>query len=212
MSFEPVRSDTGQPCIKCSCGDCGKTEVVPAIHGKTGHDGEGQAVKKLQQRSWTYIGKRLRCPTCEAKRKVVNMQDRKKVKQEPAMVTPAREPTRADKRQIMDLLEDVYDTDLERYRHGDTDDTVADVLNVLPGWVAAIREDFFGPDGGNQEIADLDARLSELVAPMEAASEKASAAAAELGKLRVETAEIRKKLEAIKVAVGPRNLLKAGIK
>jgi len=117
-----------------------------------------------------------------------------------------RHPTRAQKREIMDLLETCYDTEQERYRQGDTDDTVAEVLKVMPGWVEQIREEFFGPDGGNENIEDLVLRLAEMERELKAAIQgigqqrtKAEIKLAEVSTMRVE-------LDRIKKAVGPRKV------
>jgi hypothetical protein len=149
MSFHPIRGGRGQPRVKCTCADCGREEVVAAIHGRDGKEGEGQAVQKITAMGWTYLSKRLRCPACDQKRRTAKATASDKA------APPAREPTREDKRRIMDLLTDVYDTDAECYRQGDTDDTVAEVLEVMPAWVADLREEFFGPVGSNQDLADL---------------------------------------------------------
>ncbi len=52
------------------------------------------------------------------------------------------------------MLVITYDGDAKRYKGTDTDKTIADALGngVMPGWVAEIREQNFGPAGGNEEI------------------------------------------------------------
>jgi hypothetical protein len=207
MSFEPIRAARGQPMVRCTCGDCGRDEVVRAIHGKNGHQGDGQAAAKIQKLGWTYIGKHLRCRTCEAKRKVAKVSRSKKVVS--VVSTAPREPTRAQKRAIMDLLNEVYDTDEGCYCQGDTDDTVADVLKVLPGWVIQLREEFYGPSGGNEELlamaADLKAFL-EIARPSLQAHQKQSAVMV----AAIEKAEgFLKRLVAIEKAVGPRVMAQA---
>ena len=60
-------------------------------------------------------------------------------------------PTREQKLSIIGLLQDVYDTEKQRYKGNDTDQAVAECLDITRwGWVSEIREEFFGPDG-NQE-------------------------------------------------------------
>jgi len=202
MSFEPIQSSHGQPRVRCTCDDCSREEVVRAAHGKSGCDGLGQAAKKVQNMGWTFIGKRLRCPKCEAKRKVAKMVDRKPVPQE-SNDTP-RQPTRAQNRDIMDLLVEVYDVNQERYRQGDTDETVADVLNVMPGWVARLREEFFGPAGGNEEMAALAEQLTNFVENAEAVRSDAAKRLAELDRVVQQAKDYQKRLGAIETAVGPR--------
>ncbi|ETX26448.1 hypothetical protein RISW2_03130 [Roseivivax isoporae LMG 25204] len=70
------------------------------------------------------------------------------------------EPSKAQKRDILQLLQDCYDVEAGRYNGADTDDVIAETLGVRPAWVSALREEFFGPDGGNEDMQGL---LEELV-------------------------------------------------
>lgn len=160
MSFEFVRGDHGQPRVRCICDDCGREEVVAGDHAR----GEAaQAVPKVQRLGWSYINKKLRCGQCEAKRKVKKMAKSKSAPAVAVVDEPLRRPTMAQKREIMGLLQDVYDVEAGRYKGSDTDAAVADVLGVMPGWVAEIREEFYGPDGGNADIEGLAARLDSFL-------------------------------------------------
>ncbi len=73
-----------------------------------------------------------------------------------------RQPTRDQKRLIILALEDAYDNAARRYRGDMTDRRLCDQLGdgIMPGWVSALREDFFGP-AGNEEVEAL---LIELAA------------------------------------------------
>jgi hypothetical protein len=209
MAFDPIRSDRGAPRMQCVCDDCERVEVVAAMHGKDGKDGEGQAAIKVQRLGWTYIGKRLRCAACEAKRKADGMIDKKQGSQGVRAPAP-REPTRTQKFEIMDLLRDVYDRESGCYRRGDTDETVAEVLEVMPGWVAQLREEFFGPAGSNQDMAALRADLDAVIAKGEAifADLQARAMGPLLAKM-TELEEFRNRLTKIERAVGPRVMARA---
>ena len=131
----------------------------------------------------------------------------------PAIVTPLREPTREQKRQIMSLLEVSYDTEASRYKGSDTDKTVAEAIGdgCMPGWVAELREEFFGPDGGNAAVEDALAKLAKLHSRAGTLEGKASAALADakaakeeaIG-IKSEIAAMMKTLSAIKVAFGPK--------
>ena len=84
----------------------------------------------------------------------------------PKIDDPAvRQPTREQRRQIVDLLGTCYDTKAERYIGTDTDKTVADCIGggVLFGWVAQVREEFFGPDGGNDELESILADIAAQI-------------------------------------------------
>lgn len=206
MAFEPIRDGRGQPRVRCICDECGRDEVVAAVHGRDGSEGQGQAVSKVQKLGWSFIGKRLRCSSCESSRKVVKMADKKAAK---VAVEPPREPTRAQKREIMDLLDEVYDVDAECYKRGDTDETVADVLGVMPGWVSQLREEFFGPAGGNQDMEELAKRLDAVQLKLDGALLEAQQACQVVAGLKDEVSELLKALGAIRKAVGPRVLARA---
>lgn len=208
--IEPIK-EKGAPRAKVTCEDCGKEEVVPCgylkdPHTKAHSPDEGQIIKKMNQSGWSYIKGKLRCSTCEAKRKVVPM------KKPETKIEAPREPTRAEKREIMDLLETVYDVEAEHYKAGDTDETVADVLGVMPGWVAQIREEFFGPDGGNEDIERLEREVAEVRAEATQKLRASVAANDEVQKVIAKLSAIAATLEKIKKAVGPRALAKAGVK
>ncbi|MEQ3679229.1 hypothetical protein [Pseudophaeobacter sp.] len=120
-----------------------------------------------------------------------------------------RQPTRAQRREIMGLLEVSYDVEAERYSGHETDETIATVLNVLPGWVSAIREEFFGAAGGNDEIAalqsgydDLAGRVADLVSKLAEVSQQASDISAQLTGFEGRLSKVQK-------AVGERAMARA---
>jgi len=120
--------------------------------------------------------------------------------------TSPREPTRQQRRDIMDLLADVYDVSAERYRQGDTDETVADVLGVMPGWVAQLREDFFGPSGANHDMQALADEVAAAIAADQKALKQIDQMAA-LVRARTETLKtLQSRLQGIEAAVGPRKM------
>ena len=122
------------------------------------------------------------------------------------MPTELRRPTPAQKRQIIGLLEEVYDDKLLRYAGGETDKTVAEAIggNVMPGWVAEIREELFGPDGANEDIAILQASLDEMARHGAALAEVNRKQAEDITSLRAKVKDSADRLEAIKRAVGPK--------
>ena len=199
------------------CDECGKDEAYACAYIKR-KDGpavpnEKQVLAKAQKHGWTLISSVLRCPACEAKRKVVPI-----TKPTPAEEAP-REPTRAQKRAIIDMLEEVYDTEAERYTGGDTDASVAETLSVMPGWVTQIREDLFGPDGANDDMNRLDARIAQAQKSMlqvEAEATELRGRADDIEKRAKGMADalkdMRRDLHAIKQAVGPAARARAGVR
>lgn len=73
----------------------------------------------------------------------------------PKSATALVQPSRQQRRDIIGILQDVYDVKKQRYQKAETDQTVAEVLNIKRwAWVTQIREEFFGPDGNEaDEIA-----------------------------------------------------------
>lgn len=203
----PGRDPRGDPFYTCSCGDCGHSEDVRATIGQDGKQGEGQVIRKLSKSGWSYVKHVLRCPECTDKRKEFSMAKSK--------ADPAPEPSRAQKRAILDLLEEAYDTERGCYRQGDTDATVAAVLDddIRPGWVAKLREEFFGPEGANEDIEKL---ISEVELALHEAEDQSSRVdvfvqkAVELEKGLEASRESLKAMRAdlikIKQAVGPHTL------
>ncbi|RAP39397.1 hypothetical protein BYZ73_20765 [Rhodovulum viride] len=200
------------------CDGCGREEVVTCNYlrrpGQAWAPDEGQTRRKMIGRGWAEVKGKLHCPGCEAKRKATGMT---KTTTKPAPAPDPkpdealRHPTRAQKREIMDLLEEVYDTAAERYRQGDTDATVAEVLGVMPGWVAEIRDAFFGPDGGNEDIAAALGRMEALERDMRSVADEAARQRAAAEKKLAELSVLKVDLDRIRVAVGPRALRKAGV-
>lgn len=201
MAIEDVSARlgrTGQPRARACCdGDgCTREEVVASAKGNQGH-----ALKKVQQMGWQVVKGRLLCPACVARRKVVNMQERARKAPAPEL----RQPTQKQKREIVLLLDEVYDPEAKRYKGGDTDETVADVLDgVMPGWVAEIREEFFGPDGGNHDMQALAGEVEAMLAEIGAARARGEAFLKECEKLQGQLGEVRAALAKIVKAVGPR--------
>lgn len=125
--------------------------------------------------------------------------------------TPPRQPSREQRREIMQMLQIAYDMERQCYSANDSDDSLAAVLKVLPAWVAEIREEFFGPSGESGEmralsdhlgslskdaveLADALVRAAQTVTKLQAAVDKQAEA--------IKNAQAR--LDAIRQAVGPR--------
>ena len=134
-----------------------------------------------------------------------------------------RMPTREQKRQIIDMLTAVYDTKASRYTGAETDLTVAEAIGggILFGWDAQIREDLFGPAGGNAEMEALRDDLLKLVdtygTQLARVNEQIAEASRVLDVLRVDRSELAKvvervsamstKLDRICKSLGPKGML-----
>lgn len=212
MAIESIPQGKGTPRAKVICDDCGREEVVACAYTRSdrhiSQPNASQARAKVIKLGWAYVKGCLRCSACESKRKVIPMKK----------VIEQQEPTKKQRLEIISMLMEVYDLENECYLSGDTDSTVADVLNVRPGWVSQIREAEFGPDGGNEDIESLKTSLGELEREIKADSqslrkivdqagqslEKAEKRLAQVSAMRVELDKIRK-------AVGSHIERKAGL-
>ena len=103
---------------------------------------------------------------------------------------------------------DLYDHDRQCYCGGETDDTVAKVLNVMPGWVAGIRDEFFGPGGSNDDMAALGDEIRKFMQDTQARLTAAKLEVESLEAVIGRVSSMSKTLDQIKDAVGPRNLVR----
>jgi excisionase family DNA binding protein len=131
----------------------------------------------------------------------------------PANVQGIRQPTREEKRQIIGMLDAAYDTAAGRYVGGETDKTIAESLGggVMPGWVAEIREELFGPEGGNDELAALVAEHAAALVRLAAWSNDFGAQREAFARLERDGAAIATllrdlgpRIEKLKRAIGPK--------
>jgi hypothetical protein len=205
MTIKATKGVRGAEMARCTCVECGKFEDVKASHGTCSRSSQhlelnlanqGQAVRKIEAQGWALVKNKLRCPSCEEKRRE-KVETPKEEALQKLTETDAelRQPTPKQKREIIGILEDVYDDDTKRYKGQETDKTVAEIIGrgVMPGWVAEIREEMFGPDGSNDEMESL---LEEMKAWRDARMKDATNA-----KIHLESAEkvLREMDDAIKM-------------
>lgn len=149
------------------CDDCGKSEKVACGYIKTTPQqsvpNKGQVLRKVEAMGWAEVKGKLRCAKCEAARKEEKMTADTKTNPD------LRQPTPKQKREIIGMLELVYDDDAKRFKAGESDRTVAEAVGdgVLWGWVAQIREELFGPDTRNKELDEVRKGLTDLVEAIE---------------------------------------------
>jgi hypothetical protein len=178
----------------------------------------GAVNKRLYERGWIVAGKRIRCPKCEARRKERQRALKANVEQGEGeamngKVTDIRRPTREQRRDIRAALDLHYDLKAERYIGGETDLTIARIVGggCMFGWVAEIRDADYGPDGGNEQIAQVAAAIAALESRASACETRVSASIAEalaakkeISGIAAETAALQKSIGIIKAAVGPK--------
>jgi hypothetical protein len=184
MTISPFRGLRNEHMALCKCDGCSAEESVRAKHtmearfqrgGRPKHEiaSIGQVHEKLQTLGWGIVKGKHFCPRCEADRKPTPvLQLPSPTKEIPAMVrapsnvvAPIRQPTKAQEVDIIVMLSAVYDRDARRYQGQETDRTVAEAIGpgIMPGWVAAIREDKFGP-AGNEEVTLIRESIAKMSA------------------------------------------------
>lgn len=121
-------------------------------------------------------------------------------------VEPIRQQTREQKRQIIEMLTAAYDVKTERYTGAETDITIADAIGggCMFGWVAAIREDMFGPDGGNEEHESLMADLNQWRENADKLASDMHGNLREFNDARSKVATLQTRLDAVLKAAGPK--------
>lgn len=210
--FVSERDIRGMPIAKCTCDDCKFEKVIRCDQAERYRGNpkvtvnEAQAITKLTADGWTFIKKVLRCPKCEASRKEKNVSKEPTVFNiTPPQVTPLRQPTREQKRLIVAALEDAYDTPKLRYKGTETDKGIAEMLKdgIMPGWVSAVREDMFGPDG-NEEMTDLAKEMEDWTLKIDAQMSIINDMLASIETTRAEVRLYQDRLARIIVAIGPK--------
>lgn len=166
MSIEAINAK-GVNRAKAVCDTCGREDVVTCDYeGRKSHDwrpNEGQVIRKITAHGWAMVKGKLHCPACEAKRRAEAKEPIMAEVKEHPHVAPIREPSKDQKRLIILALEDACDSKAQRYRGEATDKTVAADLGagVMPGWVAMLRDEFFGP-AGNEEAEAIRTEIDAI--------------------------------------------------
>lgn len=183
MAIKAIKGLRGEEQAFCTCDACGSEITIKARHGDgrarkgsplpnvmTIHS-EAAVIEALGRYGWAFVKGKLRCKSCEEKRREKSRHDTEMAiematvttKQTQAAMSP-REPTGPQKRLIILALEDAYDDAAKRYKGAATDASVAKSLGdgIMPGWVSAIREEMFGP-AGNEEIEAIKREIEDLV-------------------------------------------------
>lgn len=148
--------------IRCSSGDCNAESYV-LVSKKHPFPPEFLR-KKFSKEGWKIPKKvdKSICPKCvQGKEQSKNQCEADDMGKNigsadsglhPEDATATREPSRSQKREIVEALNDYYDSNAERYTEGMTDQELGRLLDLPWRWIADIRDDLFGPEGGNEEI------------------------------------------------------------
>jgi hypothetical protein len=118
-------------------------------------------------------------------------------------VVPPRTMTREERRKIWRYLDEVYDVPNTRYLDDLTDHKVAEALKVPRAWVSEIRDEAFGPDGGNASMEKLHRDMLRLSENLTKAVETCLNAATEAEKFQGELKSLENRLAQLRSCVGP---------
>lgn len=155
--------------------DCRPVEII-TLHGA--QTGRVECCECGGQMDWVYpsrvpperikkyfigqgwlLRKRATCPTCNFTRK-----EKPAMSAQPAkpnlVAVPNSDAAKKNKRLVILALEDYFDEAVCRYRNGKTDADVAKELDLAEGFVASVREEFFGKLAEPDEIGPLRAKLA----------------------------------------------------
>lgn len=170
----------------CRCDHPGCAEVVDIacpleslrfdkghVHDGTRLPDRAKANKRLTSIGWRVARDKILCPTHAKPEKPIKefgkmntIIDTPPPKADSQNHGDLRQPNREQKRSIIEMLGACYDTKAQRYTGDETDISVAKAIGngILFGWVADIREEFFGPIGSNAAMDDLQADIHAAIA------------------------------------------------
>jgi hypothetical protein len=155
------------------CDNCGEVEKVRDAR-MTALPDEGIA-RILRLGGWT-VGRKDYCPTCSAPDAQPKKLEPEAPKAKPAekvvaiKATPSgqpRPPSMAERRTVLEALEERYDIDAGRYRQQWSDASLAQTLNLPRAWIEDIRKGFFGEGDTNEAALQRDAEAARLEADIE---------------------------------------------
>lgn len=150
------------------CDRCGETDHWSAAQ----MIGPQTAIPKIIQLGWDVNGK-LTCPICVSMKNrskptimeqpEVNKQAIQTVPTLKAVPSPLNdEQKRKNKRIVIAALEDYFDDTISAYRGDKSDKAVASELDLSEAFVAAVREEMFGPIKPPSEVQVIMAELTSM--------------------------------------------------
>ncbi|MGY3278179.1 hypothetical protein [Bradyrhizobium sp. S3.7.6] len=221
--FEHTLLPHGDKRVRGIIARCGKCQAAAPLPVNTqgnnkGNDDEIEwrfIARKLEAKGWQ-VGKRHqdhRCPRCQSVAKLTvaemkprpgNMQLVKEALMNNTTVTPPkptpavpRTMTRDDKNIIYEKLKEVYVSDKVGYGDGWSDQRVATDLGVPRGWVATIRDEFFGEEITSEVTRKMIAEARELITKVRQLYGEVGVKYVELGALADRASKIEKHLAEI---------------
>lgn len=182
--------ENGREIAILTCDTCGDKLKVAAVLGHTpDHVVNIHSVfQKAKKQGWEPSSKKVLCEICSATKREKTM----------TMKDEIRQPTKDQKREILGMLDAAYNVKAQRYNGSETDQSVAAALGngIMWGWVSALREEFYGPDG-NEDVELILKDVAEWRLRVDAELENVRATVGELDKAKGEIAKLVGKLNAL---------------
>jgi hypothetical protein len=181
--FTPISIKRGDKFVRgfqLTCGKCGfiGKEPVNSIKGNLADNAaiEQQLAQRRFEGSGWFIGgtaNQHRCSTCRGIERsaklfgtvmAVNNTAKPTQAQQTGQAPPPPVMGREDRRVIFEKLNEVYGDDKTGYTGNWTDKLVAEDMNCPRAWVTTVREEMFGPAGGNAVLNEQIAAAREVLA------------------------------------------------
>lgn len=167
--------------LSCPCGNISAVHLNTFMVGRDDKQEITALTRKFEAKGWrvNQSAGQIRCPEC------LRLEHRKKQMAQPVTAsTPIpKHPgsngvdhpssmSREDRRVIFEKINSVYLNEKNGYQSPWTDGLVAEDMGVARAWVRQVREELFGPEGGNEDIRVALAEAKTVLAEIK--SSKAS--------------------------------------
>lgn len=200
MGFE-IRENSRKKYVEASCDHCQETVELSArlqTERTRGVSGTVRGLKisnlaslqqQLKKQGWRVTKHVCKCNKCVEKEINKMKSSAVEVKKYDAKVEEIRKPTREQKREIIGMLDTVYDIEKGHYKGTNSDKSVAEELGngVMWGWVKEIRVDMYGDGEENEAEAKV---LGEARTWLEDAEKRASDISLAVTQLQLQLKEI----------------------
>lgn len=158
--------------LRITCSRCGRQDEF--IQTSERRLPNHAAAQKFRNIGWS-VGSTARkdiCPDCQQRKEPMKAEEVKPVA--PLRADPPREMGKDDRRIVFAKIDEVYVGEEKGYDTGWSDERVSADLGVPRAWVAAIREEFFGPAANVGELEEVIRQIDEIAAQMQRLQAKAT--------------------------------------
>lgn len=184
--------------FRITCSACGTEAFFPILSNGMRRP-HIAAQQHFQHEGWV-VGsshRKDRCPKCVLAKKEKPMPKSVPVEAPVALkADPPREMTRADRRIIMEKLDEVYGD--QCYKTPWTDAALAKDLGTPRAWISEVRDQCFGPEGSNPLFDEFESRLEAVAPKVVSIVDKAKNLFDQVYQLRQQTEDVAKEMADLK--------------